>query len=93
MMNAPGVRWLLGRRAHEIVDLEETAAHRQGVRRVLGVLDTLGPKERVAFCMYHLDGLEQAEIGAILGFTKSYVCKLIKRAESRLKEDGCTARG
>jgi RNA polymerase sigma-70 factor, ECF subfamily len=51
------------------------------------VLDTLSPKERVAFCMYHLDGLEQAEIGAILGFTKSYVCKLIKRAESRLEED------
>ena len=90
MMNAPGVRWLLGRRTREPDDVEQAAAHRQGVRRIFDVLDTLAPKERVAFCMYHLDGREQAEIGAILGFTKSYVCKLIKRAESRLKEDGWT---
>jgi RNA polymerase sigma-70 factor, ECF subfamily len=91
MMSAPGVRWLLGRRTREAEDLEDAAANRQHVRRVFGMLDTLSPKERVAFCMYHLDGREQAEIGAILGFTKSYVCKLIKRAESHLKEDKWTA--
>lgn len=90
MMNAPGVRWLLGRRQREPEDLEETAARREGVRRVLGALDTLSPKQRVAFCMYHLDGREQAEIGEILGFSKSYVCKLVKRAEERLREDGWT---
>jgi RNA polymerase sigma-70 factor, ECF subfamily len=36
--------------------------------------------------MYHLDGKEQKEIGAILGFSKSYVCRLIKRAEGRILE-------
>lgn len=90
MIGALGMRWLVGRRPTQTEDLEDTAAHRQGVRRIFGALDGLPPKERVAFCMYHLDGLEQAEIGAMLGFTKSYVCKLVKRAESRLKEDGWT---
>ena len=29
-----------------------------------------------------------AEIGAILGYTKSYICKLIGRAEQRLRAQG-----
>ena len=77
----PAVRWFLGSRVPAPEDPECTVAHRQGVRRVFAVLDTLPAKQRLAFCMYHLDGKEQAEIGAILGFSKSYVCRLIKRAE------------
>jgi RNA polymerase sigma-70 factor, ECF subfamily len=77
----PAVRWLLGHRSPPPEDPEHLAAQQQGVRRVLAVLDTLPVRQRLAFCMYHLDGREQSEIGAILGFSKSYICKLIKRAE------------
>jgi RNA polymerase sigma-70 factor (ECF subfamily) len=38
--------------------------------------------------MYYIDGLEQAEIGEILGFSKSYVCKLIKRARASVEAAG-----
>jgi RNA polymerase sigma factor (sigma-70 family) len=84
----PGVRWLLGHWTQDEPDPERSAAGRQSVERMFDALAVLGARERVAFCMYHLDGKEQAEIGDILGFGKSYVCKLIKRAEARLREDG-----
>jgi RNA polymerase sigma-70 factor, ECF subfamily len=77
----PAVRWFLGDRGRAPEDPEQSAVHRQGVRQVLAVLDELPVKQRLAFCMYHLDGKEQTEIGTILGFSKSYVCRLIKRAE------------
>jgi RNA polymerase sigma-70 factor, ECF subfamily len=79
--DSPAVRWLLGVRSHASEDPEQSAVHRQGVRQVFAVLDELPVKQRLAFCMYHLDGKEQVEIGAILGFSKSYVCRLIKRTE------------
>ena len=56
--------------------------------RIDSVLETLPPKQRIAFCMYRLDGKEQQEIGDILGFSKSYVCKLIKRAEEKIRAEG-----
>jgi RNA polymerase sigma-70 factor (ECF subfamily) len=80
------IRWLLGRGA--VVDDERRAVHRQGLRRVLEVVDGLEPRQRIAFCMYYLDGLEQAEIGEMLGFSKSYVCKLIKRARASVEAAG-----
>lgn len=86
--NAPAVRWLLGRSAQVPEDPEAQAAERRDLRRVDQVLASLPPKQRIAFCMYRLDGKEQAEIGEILGFSKSYVCKLIKRAEATIREAG-----
>lgn len=79
---SPAVRWLLGRR--RVVQDGERAEHRTGLREVFELVDALEPKQRVAFCMYHLDGMEQAEIGEVLGFSKSYVCKLIKRATAAI---------
>ena len=38
--------------------------------------------------MYYLDDMEQLEIGEILGLSKSYVCKLIKRARASLRAGG-----
>jgi DNA-directed RNA polymerase specialized sigma24 family protein len=38
----------------------------------------------MCFWMRHVDGLTQPEIGEILGFRKSYVCKLLQRAEAAL---------
>ena len=86
--NAPGVRWLLGRAPHPASDPEAQAAERRDLKRVDAVLGTLPPKQRIAFCMYRLDGKEQQEIGEILGFSKSYVCKLIKRAEAKIRAAG-----
>ncbi|MEM6997089.1 MAG: sigma-70 family RNA polymerase sigma factor [Myxococcota bacterium] len=86
--NAAPVRWLLGRSEKQPVDPERLTAARQGLTQAWSVLDELPPKERVAFCMYYLDGKRQSEIGEILGHGKSYVCKLIKRAEDRVRELG-----
>jgi RNA polymerase sigma-70 factor (ECF subfamily) len=73
------VRWLLGERQQEPEVPEALAIARDDLRRVLGVLGKLPPKEQIAFAMYYLDGKEQAEIGRLLGCSKSYVCKLIQR--------------
>ena len=86
--NAPGVRWLLGRSTAVPEDPEAQTAERRDLRKVDAVLETLPPKQRIAFCMYRLDGKEQQEIGEILGFSKSYVCKLIKRAEAKIRAAG-----
>jgi RNA polymerase sigma-70 factor (ECF subfamily) len=84
VVNRPTVRWLLRRRAPQPADPEKLIGDRQEVRRIFEVMDALAPKQRVAFSMYYLDGKEQTEIGEILGYSKSYVCKLIKLAEATL---------
>lgn len=81
---SPAVRWLLGRRATSHDD--QRAEHRAGLREVFTFVDALAPKQRLAFCMYHLDGMEQAEIGEVLGVSKSYVCKLIKKATAAVEQ-------
>ena len=86
--NAPAVRWLLGRAAQVPDDPEAQTTERRDLRRVDQMLAALPPKQRIAFCMYRLDGKEQQEIGDILGFSKSYVCKLIKRAEASIRAAG-----
>lgn len=86
VMDAPAVRWLLGRRA-EANDGRQ-ALHRAGLTQIFAVVDELPPKQGIAFCMYYLDGTEQAEIGEMLGLSKSYVCKLIKRARASLVAKG-----
>lgn len=86
--NAAPVRWLLGDRAPVPVDPERHATARQGLAQAWAVLDELPPKERVAFCMVHVDGKTLVEIGGVLGHSKGYVCKLVKRAEARVREAG-----
>lgn len=80
--DSPAVRWLLGGR--RISHDDRRAEHRTGLHEVFALVDALEPKQRLAFCMYHLDGMEQAEIGEVLGISKSYVCKLIKRATASI---------
>ncbi len=80
---SPAVRWLLGRRSASHDD--QRAEYRAGLREVFAFVDALPPKQRLAFCMYHLDGMEQAEIGEVLGVSKSYVCKLIKKATAAIE--------
>lgn len=86
--SAAPVRWLLGEKARPPIDPERLTAAREGLGQAWAVLDELPPKERLAFCMVHVDGKTLVEIGTILGHTKGYVCKLVKRAEARVREAG-----
>jgi RNA polymerase sigma-70 factor (ECF subfamily) len=61
-------------------------AARTDLARAFRALEQLPPKERVAFAMHRLDGATMEQIGAVLGHKKSYVCRLIARAEARLRE-------
>ncbi|MEM7153665.1 MAG: sigma-70 family RNA polymerase sigma factor [Myxococcota bacterium] len=86
--NAAPVRWLLGEKVRPPVDPERLIAAREGLDQASTVLERLPPKERIAFCMVHIDGKTLVEIGGILGHSKGYVCKLVKRAEARVRAQG-----
>lgn len=88
LRNSAPVRWLLGKRADQPEDMENVVSARQELEQAWKVLETLAPKERVAFSMHYIDGKRQVEIAQILGHSKGYVCKLIKRAESRVRSCG-----
>ena len=68
--------------------MDNLADNREELAHAWRVVEALPPKERVAFCMHHLDGKRQIEIAATLGHSKGYVCKLLKRAEARVRERG-----
>ncbi len=80
-------RWLRPD-AEPSVDAHALHGAREELRRAFDALSTLPAKERVAFSMFHLDGKSQDEIGAVLGHSKGYVCKLIQRASEKLKKLG-----
>jgi RNA polymerase sigma-70 factor (ECF subfamily) len=91
--NSAPVRWLLGKRAQQPEDPENLTAVREELRQAWTLLQTLPPKERVAFSMHYIDGKKQNEIARILGHSKGYVCKLIKKAETRVREAGWEVEG
>lgn len=61
---------------------------REELRRVADELHGLPAKERVVFCMKHLDELEQREIASTLSLSEGYVSKLLHRAQDRLERRG-----
>jgi RNA polymerase sigma-70 factor, ECF subfamily len=67
---------------------EVTVIERGELDAALEAIGRLPPAERVAFCMRHLDGLAQQEIGRILGYSKGHVSRLLKRAVDRLRKAG-----
>jgi RNA polymerase sigma-70 factor (ECF subfamily) len=91
--NSAPVRWLLGRRTPEPDDPEEITSVREELRQAWTLLQELPPKERVAFSMHYIDGKKQTEIADMLGHSKGYVCKLIKKAEARVREAGWEVAG
>jgi len=86
-MLAP-IRWLFGAQQSEPATPDILVMARQDLQRAAHALSELPAKEQVAFSMYYLDGKEQEEIGAVLGHSKGYVCKLIQRAVDKLREQG-----
>jgi RNA polymerase sigma-70 factor (ECF subfamily) len=91
-LSLPPIRWLLGERAPDSYAPEAGLEARDDLRLLLTTLDSLSPKERIAFSMYYVDGLEQDAIGAVLGHSKGYVCKLIQRAVAGLRAAGWEVR-
>jgi RNA polymerase sigma-70 factor (ECF subfamily) len=87
-LTRPSVRWLLEHVAGKPRPPEVVAMARDDLRHAFDALSALPPKERVIFCMVHLDDQSQEEIGRILGHSKGYVSKLLHRAVSRLRAAG-----
>jgi RNA polymerase sigma-70 factor, ECF subfamily len=61
---------------------------RSDLERTMDVVRSLPGKERVAFLMLHLDGKSQNEIARIMGHSKGYVSKLLRRASDRVRSAG-----
>ncbi len=79
------VRWVLSQNSSSDVDPSMRVELSRELRAVLGYLQDLPAKERVAFCMHRIDGLSMSEIGDVLGFSKGYVSKLISRADVKIQ--------
>jgi RNA polymerase sigma-70 factor, ECF subfamily len=52
------------------------------------LLRALPPKERVVFCLVHVDNEPQTEVCRVLGCSKGYASKLVARAEVRVRALG-----
>jgi RNA polymerase sigma-70 factor (ECF subfamily) len=83
-LNAPVVRWIL--RSEPVESDPAVLGHaRDELGRVFEAVNALPDKQRLCFWMYHVDGMTQPQIAEILGFRKSYVCKLLKRADEAVR--------
>lgn len=80
------VRWALRDRLPEPNTPEQLGIHRQQLAQLFARLETLPPKQRVCFWMYHVDGKTVVEIGEILGHSKGYVSKLLDRAKQAVEQ-------
>lgn len=80
------VRWALRSRMPEPPAPEQLGIDRERLALLFRRVEQLPPKQRVCFWMYHVDGKDMVEIGAILGHSKGYVSKLIARATAALEE-------
>ena len=57
------------------------------VKRVLvECIERLPEKQRLVLTMYHTEELTLAEIGAVLGYSESYISRLLSEATFNLKE-------
>ena len=78
----------LGRSESRASGLDERLDARESLTRVFEAMQQMPPKERIVFSMLHLDELRQSEIAAALGYSKGYVCKLVRRATQRVEAIG-----
>jgi RNA polymerase sigma-70 factor (ECF subfamily) len=82
----PLVRWMLTQPSGSVGDPEVIGAARSELGELFAAVNRLPDAQRLCFWMRHVDGLSQPEIGEVLGFRRSYVCKLLKRAEAAVAE-------
>ncbi len=81
-------RWMLGRERSGPPTPEAQVCARSELSDAMAAVSTLPPKQRIAFLMHRLDGKQQHEIAGVLGHSKSYVCKLLQKAETALDAMG-----
>jgi RNA polymerase sigma-70 factor (ECF subfamily) len=86
--NSPIVTLLLGTPTTQAPSADVLAVLGADRTEALAALAVLSPKERVAFCMVHLDGKTLREVGAVLGHTAGAVHKILDRANERLRKAG-----
>lgn len=87
-LHSAPVRWLLGTAPRNERTPESIAMAKDELSQAFRSVSALPAKERVVFFMVHVDGKAQAEIASVLGHSKGYVSKLLKRAEERLTAAG-----
>jgi RNA polymerase sigma factor (sigma-70 family) len=80
-LGLPVVRWLLATPEPSADDPERARVVRGELGAIFDVVSRLPDAQRVCFWMRHVDGMSQPEIAEALGFGKSYVCKLLQRAD------------
>lgn len=80
----PLVRWVLAQPTRASGDPESIDFARRELGEVFDAVNRLPDAQRLCFWMRHVDGLSQPEIGDVLGYRKSYVCKLLQRAEATI---------
>jgi RNA polymerase sigma-70 factor, ECF subfamily len=80
--------WILGGKDEPSVDGEARAESREDLRLALNSLRRLPAKEQIVFSMHYLDGKTLEEIGEVLGLSKGYVSKVLKRAVDGLAHEG-----
>jgi RNA polymerase sigma-70 factor, ECF subfamily len=80
----PLVRWTLAQPSRSSTDPELPSLARSELGAIFEAVNRLPDAQRLCFWMRHVDGLSQPEIGEVLGFRKSYVCKLLQRAEATI---------
>jgi len=83
-LELPVVRWLLPTPSRSSEDPERARLVRGELGEVFDVVNRLPDAQRICFWMRHVDGMSQPEIAEALGFGKSYVCKLLQRADAAL---------
>lgn len=87
-LHSAPVRWLLGAAPRHERTPESIAMAKDELSQAFRSVSVLPAKERVVFFMVHVDGKAQTEVASVLGHSKGYVSKLLKRAEGRLTAAG-----
>jgi RNA polymerase sigma-70 factor (ECF subfamily) len=88
MQRSPLFRWFFGRQEADERTPERIATMRSELTKASSALQELPVKQRLAFYMHYVDGIEQAEIGRVLRHSKGYVSKLLNRAKAQLAARG-----
>ncbi len=75
---------------------EEEVLHREGVRRLYSVMNTMNPKLRVTFALFAVDGRSLKDVAELTGTTviavKSRVWRARRQLEQAAREDSVLAR-
>jgi RNA polymerase sigma-70 factor (ECF subfamily) len=75
--------WRLNRPAHAV---ERTATNGLLVQRVIGMLETIPPRQRLMFLMKHQEGLTCEEIAETMGTSVGTVKKTLFRVVDKLRQ-------